>query len=63
MPKLIQVFLKMTVTVCEKNAIMSDIGLLHSRTDIPRGPSGNMSRVAVGTGGGTVGVGVGAIHI
>ena len=41
---------------------MFDTGLLHSQTHIPRGPSGSMSRVAVGSGGGTVGVGVGAIH-
>ena len=40
---------------------MSDIELLHSQTHIPRGLSGSVSRVAVGTGGGTVGVGVGAI--
>ena len=39
---------------------MSDTGLLHSQTHIPRGPSGSVSRVAVGTGGGTAGIGVGA---
>ena len=39
---------------------MTDNGLMHSQTHIPRGPSGSVSRVAVGTGGGTVGVGVGA---
>ena len=41
---------------------MSDTGLLCSQTHIPRGPSGSLSRVAVGSGGGTVGVGVGAIY-
>ena len=41
---------------------MSDTGLVHSQTHIPRGPSGSVSRVAVGAGGGRVGVGVGAIH-
>ena len=41
---------------------MSDTGLLHSQTHIPRRPSGSVSRVAVGTGGGTVGIEVGAIH-
>ena len=40
---------------------MSDIGLLHSQAHIPRGPSGSVSRVAVGTGGGTVGIKEGAI--
>ena len=47
----------------EGNAITLDNGLLHSQTHIhvPRGPSGSVSRVAGGTGGGTVGVGVGAI--
>ena len=39
---------------------MTDNGLLHSQTHIPRGPSGSVSRMAVGTGGGTVGIGVGA---
>ena len=39
---------------------MSDNGLLHSKTHIPRGLPGSVSRVA-GTGGGTVGIGVGAI--
>ena len=33
--------------------------LLHSQTHIPRGPSGNVSKMAVGTGAGTVGIGVG----
>ena len=41
---------------------MSDTGLLHSQTHIPRGPSGSVSRVVVGTGAGTVGAAVGAIH-
>ena len=36
--------------------------LLHSQTHIPRGPFDSVSRMAVGTGRGTVGVGVGAIH-
>ena len=40
--------------------IMSDTGLLHSQNHIPRGPSGSVSRVAVGTVGGTVGGGMGA---
>ena len=31
--------------------------ILHAQTHIPRGPSGSVSRVAVGTGGGTVDVG------
>ena len=34
--------------------------LLHSQSHIPRGPSGSVSRVDVGTGGGTAGVEVGA---
>ena len=41
---------------------MSDNELLRSQTHIPRGSSGSVSRVAGGTGGGTVGVEVGAIH-
>ena len=41
---------------------MSDTRLVHSQTHIPRGPAGSVSMVAVDTGGGTVGVGVGAIH-
>ena len=40
---------------------MSHTGLVHSHTHIPRGPFGSVSRVAVGAGGGTVVVGVGAI--
>ena len=40
---------------------MFDTGLLHTQTHIPRGPSGSVSRMAVGTGGGTVGVAVGAM--
>ena len=40
---------------------MFDNGLLHTQTHIPRGPSGSVSRVSVGTGGGTVGLGVGAM--
>ena len=40
---------------------MSHTGLVHSHTHIPRGPFGSVSRVAVGTGGGTVVVGIGAI--
>ena len=41
---------------------MSDTGLLHSQTHIPRGPSGSVSRGAAGSGGGTVDVGLGAIY-
>ena len=33
--------------------------LMHSQTHIPRGPSGSVSKVAVNTGGGTVGAEVG----
>ena len=40
---------------------MSDTGLLRAQTHIPRGPSDSVSRVEAGTGGGTVGVGVGTI--
>ena len=35
---------------------------MHLQTHRPRGTSGSVSRGAVGTGEGTVGVGVGAIH-
>ena len=41
--------------------IMSDTRLLRAQIHIPRGPSGSVSRVAVGTGGGTLSVGVGTI--
>ena len=41
---------------------MTDNGLMHSQTHIPRGPSGSVSRVAGGAGAGTVGGGVGAIY-
>ena len=40
---------------------MSDTGLLHSQTHIPRRSSGSVSRVSLCSGRGTVGVGVGAI--
>ena len=40
---------------------MSHTGLVNSYTHIPRGLSGSVSRVVVGTGRGTVVVGVGAI--
>ena len=40
---------------------MPHTGLVHSHTHIPRGPSGSVSKVAVGTGGGTVVVGV--VHV
>ena len=40
---------------------MSHTELVHSHTHIPRGPSGSVSRVAVGTGEGMVVVGVEAI--
>ena len=41
---------------------MSDNGLLHSQTHIPRGPSGSVSSGVDGTGGGTMGVRVGATY-
>ena len=41
---------------------MSDTELLYSQTHIQREPSGSMSSMAVSTGGGTVGEGVGAIY-
>ena len=41
---------------------MSETGLLHSQTNIPRGPSGSVSRGAGCNGGGTMGVAVGAIY-
>ena len=40
--------------------IMSDTGILHSQTHIPRGLSGSVSRVALRIGLGTTGVGMGA---
>ena len=36
--------------------------VLDAQTHLPRGPSGSVFRVSVGTGGGTVGVGVGTIE-